>query len=232
MARPFSDAKACVFDAYGTLFDLMSAPAAGRVDAGDPRLPDLMAAWREKQIRTSWWYGLSGHHADFWTVTVNALDDAMDSLEIADAALRDGLLAAFRTPGLYPDAGAALSRLKAAALPTALLSNGTPDMLDDAVRAAGIAPWLDTVLSVEQAGVFKPHPRVYELAVTRFAVPREAIVFVSSNAWDVHAAALFGFRVVWCNRQGRKPERLPGHPEAVIASLSALPTLFGLEPSP
>ena len=120
-----------------------------------------------------------------------------------------------------------LARLKAAGIRTAILSNGTPTMLDAIVRNAGIGEMLDAVLSVEEVGVYKVHPKVYQLAVDRLGIPAEAIAFQSSNAWDAHAASAFGMRVVWCNRYGQRRERLPGRPDAEITSLAELPALVG-----
>jgi len=122
---------------------------------------------------------------------------------------------------------AILQRLKAAGLKTAILSNGSPVMLDEVVNKAGIAEFLDAVLSVEAVGVYKPHPSVYQLVVDRLAVPAGAISFQSSNAWDAYAASAFGMRVVWCNRYGQRPERLPGKPDREVASLAELPALVG-----
>ena len=121
-----------------------------------------------------------------------------------------------------------LDRLRRAGLPTAILSNGSPAMLAAAVTGANLDGLLDAVLSVEQAGVYKPHPKVYQLAVDRLGVPAAAIAFQSSNAWDAYAASAFGMKVVWCNRYGQKRERLPGAPDAEIASLAELPALLGL----
>ena len=117
--------------------------------------------------------------------------------------------------------------LKSVGLKTAILSNGSPDSLDAAVTKAGIGDLLDAVLSVELVGVYKPHPKVYQLAVDGLAIPAGAISFQSSNAWDAYAASTFGMRVVWCNRYGQRPERLPGRPDREIASLEELPALLG-----
>ena len=128
---------------------------------------------------------------------------------------------------VFPEVPAMLKRLKGAGLKTAILSNGSPEMLDAAVKTAGIGGLLDAVLSVEAVGVYKPHPKVYHLAVDRLAIPAGAISFQSSNAWDAYAASAFGMRVVWCNRYGQRPERLPGKPDREIASLNELPALVG-----
>jgi 2-haloacid dehalogenase len=120
-----------------------------------------------------------------------------------------------------------LQRLKRAGLQTAILSNGSPKMLDAVVQGNQLQHLLDRVLSVEEVGVYKPHPKVYQLAVDRLGVPASAISFQSSNAWDAYAAAAFGMRVVWCNRYGQRRERLPGNPDREIRTLSELPELLG-----
>ncbi len=122
---------------------------------------------------------------------------------------------------------ATLRELKSRGLTTAILSNDTPAMLAAAVNAAGLTDVLDAVLSVEEVGVHKPHPRVYRRAVDRLGIPAAAIAFQSSNAWDAYAASAFGMRVVWCNRYGQRAERLPGRPDAVVSSLVELPALLG-----
>jgi 2-haloacid dehalogenase len=226
MATPLSGIRACVFDAYGTLFDYASAAAGCRAELGDRHGP-LTALWRDKQLQYTWLRALQGRHADFWQVTGDALDFALDTLGFDDPPLRARLMDLYRTLDVFPEVPAMLKRLKAAGLKTAILSNGSPDMLDAAVDKAGIGDLLDAALSVETAGVYKPHPRVYQLAVDRLAIPAAAISFQSSNAWDAYAASAFGMRVVWCNRYGQRPERLPGRPDREIASLAELPALVG-----
>jgi 2-haloacid dehalogenase len=117
--------------------------------------------------------------------------------------------------------------LKGAGLTVAILSNGSPRMLDAVVKAAKLEALLDAVLSVEEVGVYKPHPKVYQLAVDRLGLPASAMAFQSSNAWDAHAASAFGMRVVWCNRYGQRRERLPGSPDREVRTLAELPALVG-----
>jgi 2-haloacid dehalogenase len=226
MATALSDIRACVFDAYGTLFDYASAAAGCRDVLGD-RIGPLTALWRDKQLQYSWLRALQSQHADFWQVTGDALDFALETLGLDDPQLRARLMDLYRTLDVFPEVPAMLQRLKAAGLKTAILSNGSPDMLDTAVNKAGIGDLLDAVLSVESVGVYKPHPKVYQLAVDRLAIPARAILFLSSNAWDAYAASAFGIRVVWCNRYGQRPERLPGKPDHEITSLAELPALVG-----
>lgn len=217
--------RACVFDAYGTLFDFASAAAACRDVLGD-KTSALTALWRDKQLQYTWLRGLQGRHADFWQVTSDALDFAMESLGIEDARLRTRLLDLYRTLRCFPEVPEVLDALKKAGFITAILSNGTPGMLADAVKGAKLADVLDHVLSVEQVGVFKPHSDVYRLAVDTLGVQAGEIAFQSSNAWDAHAASAFGMRVVWCNRYGQRRERLPGSPDREIRSLAELPALL------
>jgi 2-haloacid dehalogenase len=191
------------------------------------RLDALNGAWRDKQIQYTWLRSLAGQHADFWQVTGDALDFALETLGIAPDGLRDRLMNLYRTLDAYPEVPAMLRRLKAAGLKTAILSNGSPSMLAAAVGQAGIGGFLDAVLSVEEVGVYKPHPSVYRLAVDRLGVPAAAIAFQSSNGWDAYGAASFGMRTVWCNRAGSRRERLPAAPDREIRSLADLPALVG-----
>jgi len=221
---PGGPIRACVFDAYGTLFDLSTACARLRAQLQEREKP-LAALWRDKQVQYSWWRTLQGRHVDFEGVTRDALAHALDALHL-DVGLEAALMAAFNALEAYPEVPGVLRRLRAMGLTTAILSNGSPSMLAALVQNAGIGALLDHVLSVEDVGVFKPDPRVYALAVERLGVPAQQISFQSSNAWDAHAAASFGMRVVWCNRQGQAVERLPGRPAFTVASLQELPELL------
>jgi 2-haloacid dehalogenase len=224
--KRLSGIRACVFDAYGTLFDYASAAAQCR-DVLGARFEALTALWREKQLQYTWLRGLQGRHADFWQVTGDALDFALDTLDIRDGALRDRLMNLYLTLAAFPEVSEVLGRLRAAGIKTAILSNGSPRMLRAAVEGARIDGLLDAVLSVEDAGVYKPHPSVYQLAVDRLGVAPGEISFQSSNAWDAYAASAFGMRVVWCNRYGQREERLPGRPDHVVRTLAELPPLVG-----
>lgn len=217
--------RACVFDAYGTLFDYGSAAAACRDVLGD-KLDRLTVLWRDKQLQYTWLRTMQGRHADFWQVTGDALDYALEVLGITDAEIRQRLMNLYLELKVFPEGPDTLARLKAAGLKTAILSNGTPSMLRAIVENAGIGKLLDAVLSVEQVGVFKTHPKVYQLAVDTLQVAPEEISFQSSNAWDAYAASSFGMRVVWCNRYGQPRERLPGTPDCEIRTLAELPALL------
>jgi 2-haloacid dehalogenase len=185
----------------------------------------LTALWRDKQLQYTWLRATQGRHADFWQVTGDALDFTLETLGRADPGLRDRLMQLYLRLDPFPEVPAALRELRSAGFATAILSNGTPAMLAAAIDNAGLGGLVDQVLSVEIVGVYKPHPKVYQLACDRLASAANAIVFLSSNAWDAHAAAAFGMRVVWCNRYGQKRERLPGRPDREIRSLAELPPL-------
>jgi 2-haloacid dehalogenase len=144
------------------------------------------------------------------------------------SCLRDRLMNLYLTLDAFPEVPDVLRRLKTAGLHTAILSNGSPVMLDAAVNAAGLGSLLNAVLSVEEVGVYKPHPKVYQSAVDRLGVPAGAVAYESSNAWDAYAASAFGMQVVWCNRYGQRPERLPGKPDRMVTSLAELPSLVGV----
>jgi 2-haloacid dehalogenase len=219
--------RACVFDAYGTLFDVGSAAAACLGSSQGERSAALSALWREKQLQYTWLRALQGRHADFRQVTVDALDFALETLEIGDPQLRDCLMNLYLKLAAYPEVPEVLARLRAAGFGIAILSNGSPSMLRAAVEAAGIGTLVDRVLSVEEVGIYKPHPSVYQLAVDRLALAPGSICFLSANAWDAYAASAFGLRVVWCNRQRQRPERLPGRPEHEVTSLADVPELLG-----
>jgi 2-haloacid dehalogenase len=225
-AAPLTGVKACVFDAYGTLFDTASAARrlAGELDDG---AGPLAALWREKQLAYTWLRAVQGRHADFWQVTGDALDFALETLAIDRPGLRERLMELYLTLEPYPEVPELLRRLRAAGLKTAILSNGTPRMLEALVAGAGLQGQFDALLSVEQAGVYKPHARVYQLALDTLGLPARAISFQSSNGWDAYGASAFGMQVVWCNRAGQRPERLPGAPDREVATLAPLPALVG-----
>lgn len=227
MTRARLPVRACVFDAYGTLFDFASAAASCRDVLGD-QVPALTALWRDKQLQYTWLRSLQGQHAGFWQVTGEALDFALETLGIDDPALRDRLMGLYLHLAAFPEVAETLTELKRLGFATGILSNGEPAMIESLVRGNGLEQLIDARLSVEQAGVFKTHPSVYQLAVDHFGLPAEQIAFVSSNGWDAYAASAFGMKVVWCNRYGQRRERLPGAPDFEITSLVGLPQLLTL----
>lgn len=225
-SAPLNNVKACVFDAYGTVFDFASAARSCQDVLGD-RIGALTTMWRDKQLSYSWLRATQGRHADFWQVTSDALDFTLETMAIELPGLRDRLMALYLKLETFPEVPGVLRRLKQAGYPVAILSNGSPAMLNAVVESADLGGVLDAVLSVEDVGVYKPHRSVYQLAVDRLGVPASQIAFQSSNAWDAHAASAFGMQVVWCNRYNQTRERLPGAPDREVTSLAELPRIVG-----
>ncbi|MGE5088315.1 MAG: haloacid dehalogenase type II [Candidatus Levyibacteriota bacterium] len=222
-----STPSAFVFDAYGTLFDVHSI--AGLAEEVAPRQGGILSQlWRTKQLEYSWLQSLmlspSQPRDDFSALTAHALDYALSQLTIAlDAADRARLLDGYRDLAPYPDAAAALAAL--APRPRWILSNGTKAMLDPLIAGSALAPQLDGVLSVDAAGIYKPSPRVYQLAVDRLGLAPADIGFVSSNGWDATGAKAFGFTTFWINRLGLPVERHGPPPDYVLGSLSEFAAL-------
>ncbi len=218
-----------VFDAYGTLFDVN---AAARQASHDPdhaalgaRWPELAANWRRKQLEYAWLRSISHRHSDFWQVTQDGLDWALEAAGLATPVIRERLLALYWELAAYPEVPQMLGTLKARGARTAILSNGSPDMLHAAVHSAGIAASLDGILSVETVGVFKPHDRVYDLVEEHFDCTKSEVLFVSSNGWDAAGAAGYGFDTAWINRAGDPVDRLYATPTHILTDLTTIPEL-------
>jgi len=223
----FLNIKACVFDAYGTLFDVHSAVGKYHERLGEVA-DQVSIIWRTKQLEYTWLRSLMQKHADFWQVTQDALDYALDVADITDNALREDLIEAYLHLKCYPEVPATLKELKNHGMQIAILSNGSPTMLEAAVESCGLGAWVDKILSVEMVGVYKPDPRVYQLAVDGLGVEANEIVFQSSNSWDAVGAASFGLKVAWINRFAQRRERLPFQPDTELKSLAELPALIGV----
>lgn len=217
---------ACVFDAYGTLFDVHAAAARCAEDLGDNAGP-LSAMWRTKQLEYTWLRSLMNDYKPFWEVTKDGLDFAMGALGLSSPELREKLLSLYWELAPYPEVPSVLARLRDGGFKTAILSNGSPDMLRGAVESAGLGALLDDVRSVADVGTFKPDPRVYQLSVDALDVEPGGICFVSANGWDAHGAAHFGFQVVWVNRFEQPGEFLSGQLKSEIPTLDDLPRLLG-----
>ncbi|MBA86197.1 haloacid dehalogenase type II [Thalassobius sp. S69A] len=222
----------CIFDAYGTLFDVTAAAREAAAEPGRAALartwPELAEHWRQKQLQYSWLRAVMGQHCDFWQVTQDGLDWALQALGLdEDTDLRARLLQLYWELSAYPEVPAMLAALKQAGLSTAILSNGSPDMLAGAVRSAGVAHVLDDCLSVESVGVFKPDARVYDLVGQRFGCTPAQVLFVSSNGWDAAAAAGYGFQTAWVNRKAEPVDRLPSEPQHILTDLTGIPEIAG-----
>ncbi len=218
-------ARAFVFDAYGTLFDVHAAIGRHREAVGG-EADRFSEIWRTKQLEYSWTLTLMGHYESFWELTGRALDFALARFPQVDRSLRISLLDAYLKLDAYPDARPALAQLKATGLATAILSNGSTDMLESAVKGAALHDVLDHVISVDAVRIFKPSLAVYDLAINALGVAPNEIVFVSSNRWDIAGASNAGLKPVWVNRAGN-PSEYPGFNP--VETISGLGQLAGLQ---
>ena len=221
--------KACVFDAYDTLFDVAAAARETAAEPGREAFAKvwqkLATDWRLKQLQYTWLRAVADAHTDFWEVTQNGLDWAMEANGLDDPELRERLLALYFELSAYDEVPGMLAALKQAGFATAILSNGEPKMLKGAVDSAGVAEFLDDVLSVQDVGAFKPHASVYKMVNDRFGTASDEVLFVSSNGWDAAHATGFGFTTVWVNRAGEPMDRLPWTPAHMLRDLTTIPEL-------
>ncbi|MEP3299941.1 MAG: haloacid dehalogenase type II [Pseudoruegeria sp.] len=219
----------CVFDAYGTLFDVTSAARRAAQEPEHYALAEhwqqIANDWRLKQLQYTWLRAVAGAHADFWDVTQDGLDWALENAGLNSAKTRARLLALYKELSAYPEVPDMLKTLKDRGYNTAILSNGSPGMLRSAVTSAGIGRSLDAVLSVESVGVFKPHASVYDLVGQHFGCAKEDVLFVSSNGWDAGCATGYGFQTVWVNRASEPVDRLPWSPAHSLANLDDIPSV-------
>ena len=213
--------KACIFDAYGTLFDVNAACRELSKEVGDS-WEQLASLWRLRQVEYTWLRNSMDQYIDFWQITSDALDYAMETLDIENIGLREELLNLYLKLEAYPEVKGLLTKLKQRGLKTAILSNGSMKMLNSAVDNANIRDVLDVILSVEECEIYKPSSEVYDLVKIKMQIDKENVLFFSSNAWDMHAASNYGFKTIWVNRFNGKLERLPGKPIDIVNSLDKI----------
>ncbi len=228
MTKNFSDVKVCVFDAYGTLFDVHSAAAQYSTELGDLE-QSVSELWRSKQLQYTWLRSLMEVYDDFWQVTAEALDYALASYDVVDSNLRDNLMNAYLSLDCFEEVAQVLKTLKESGVRTAILSNGSPGMLDPVVANSDVSEYIDVSLSVDAVGIYKPAAKVYQLPCDYFDVNPQQIAFQSSNCWDAIGGAHFGYQVAWCNRYNQQLDRLPAKPHAEISDLTQLLSLLQLQ---
>lgn len=220
----------CIFDAYGTLFDVASA---ARKLADSPEHPEfkdhwikVANTWRLKQLQYTWLRNIMDQHQSFWQLTQDGLDFALEESQLTDPLLRERLLALYWELEAYKEVPGMLSSLIADGYQVGILSNGSHDMLNGAVKSAGLNDMLNSVISIEDIGIYKPDTRVYQMVLDRFDCSPEQVLFVSSNGWDVAGSSSFGFQTLWVNRAGDPLDRLDGNPKWIEDDLSNIPTLL------
>lgn len=219
-----------VYDVYGTLLDVDAAARrmAGRDSAFAEHWVQLSSSWRQRQLSYSWLRSLMGRYVPFWQITTEALDVTMAEMGLDSPELRENLLTLYLDLMAYDDVIPELTALKAKGHKLAVLSNGSPEMLDRGLASAGIAPLLDAVLSVDALKIYKPDQRVYEMVTSHFDCAPQDVTFFSSNNWDVAGAGSFGFKTIWVNRGGKVWDDLPERPHHIVSGLSEASGLIGV----
>ena len=210
-----------VFDAYGTLFDVHSAVSRFSEKLG-PDAARISEIWRNKQLEYTWTRSGMARYKDFWQLTQEALDFALAAVPSANKAVRNELVEAYLTLDCYGEVKGVLTKLKDQGARTAILSNGSPDMLKSAVNSAGLANVLDEVFSIHPLMVFKTSPETYRMVTDHWKIERQSVSFQSSNRWDIAGATAFGFDCAWINRTGQPDEYTDLQPSRVLKDLTGL----------
>ena len=219
--------KICVFDAYGTLFDINSAARRCAEETGRDSFsklwPSISSIWREKQLSYTWLFNSLKRYSDFWEITENALDYALETVGLdSDLGLKKRLLDLYMEIETYGEVKVSLANLNEKEITCAILSNGSKSMLNSAIKNSGIGGLIHSVFSVDEVGIFKPDPKVYEMVLTHLPFELNEVLFISSNGWDIAGAASFGFKTVWINRLDLPEDKLLFKPDSVQKNLSEL----------
>ncbi len=210
--------KIYVFDAYGTLFDVDHACKEMAIQLGD-NWDKLSSIWRQKQLEYSWLYNSMNEYDSFWKITKDSLEYAMNSLSINSVKIKNELLDLYFKISAFEEVEEVLKKIKKNKIKTAILSNGSYDMLNSAVKNSKFDELISEVISVDECKKFKPHRDVYNLVIDKFNINKKNCIFFSSNCWDIHGASNFGFQTVWVNRKKNIDELLPGKVDDQVQSL-------------
>lgn len=220
----------CIFDAYGTLFDVTSAT---RIVANEEEYSSFLNhsvkvsnSWRIKQLEYSWLRNIMHEYIDFWQITKDALDFALEENQIKNEKLRQRLLDVYWNLSAYPEAQDVLTTLKANNIQTGILSNGSKQMLNSAVVSANLKNYLDKIISIDGIEIYKPDPKVYQMVLDQFNCKIEEVLFISSNGWDIAGASKFGFTTLWVNRNLIPKDRLTFMPNKITNNLSTIPNIL------
>ena len=212
--------KACVFDAYGTLFDVNSAAAKCKKKLGS-RWENFANAWRTTQLEYTWLRSLMKKHENFWKITEDSLDHTMETFKIKKT-MRGELLNLYKELNIYPEVKECLDNLKSKKIKISILSNGTPNLLKSLVESNNIQNYFDDIMSIEAVGIYKPDSKVYEMPINKYGCKPENICFLSSNTWDVSGGGVFGYNAIWVNRFNKVFDKLSYEPQFVINNLNQL----------
>ena len=212
--------KAIIFDAYGTLFDVNSAAEKCKEKLGD-KWEGFANYWRTTQLEYTWLRSLMRRHKDFWQITEDSLDKSMNFYNI-DNSMRSELLNLYKVLSPFTEVRDTLKKLKQSNYKLAILSNGTPDILNELVVSNQLKDIFDDIFSVEEAGIFKPDSKVYDLPINKYNIEKNEVLFLSANTWDVSGAGNYGYNTVWVNRNNNIFDKLDFEPNKQISNLSEL----------
>jgi len=213
-------AKAIIFDAYGTLFDVNSAAENCKDKIGE-KWERFANFWRTTQLEYTWLRSLMKRHKDFWSITEESLDKSMKVFNI-DGGMRNELLNLYKTLSTYPEVKEVLNSLKKKNYKLSILSNGTPDLLNELVKSNNLENIFDDLFSIEKVGVYKPDSKVYEMPIKKYKINSDEIVFLSANTWDVSGGGNYGYKSIWVNRNKAIFDNLDYKPKNEISNLSQL----------
>ena len=212
--------KAIIFDAYGTLFDVNSAAEKCKDKIGDKWEP-FANFWRTTQLEYTWLRSLMGRHKDFWQITEDSLDKSMKAFKI-EFSMRDELLDLYKVLSPFKEVQETLKTLKEKKLKLAILSNGTPSLLNGLVKSNNLENLFDDIFSIEEVGVYKPNSKVYDMPVKKYKIRKDEIAFLSANTWDVSGGGNYGYQAIWVNRNNNIFDNLDFKPKLEIKNLSGL----------
>ena len=212
--------KAIIFDAYGTLFDVNSAAEKCRSKIGD-KWESFANYWRKTQLEYTWLRSLMGRHKDFWQITEDSLDKSMQAFNI-NKAMKNELLDLYKILSPYPEVKETLEKLKEKRYKLAILSNGTPALLNELVKSNGLQNLFDDIFSIEEVKIYKPSSKVYDMPVKKYSIKNEEIAFLSANTWDVSGGGNYGFTSIWVNRNKNIFDNLDYKPKNEISGLNQL----------
>ena len=214
------NSKAIVFDAYGTLFDVNSAAEKCKDKIGN-KWENFANFWRTTQLEYTWLRSLMKKHKNFWQITEDSLDKSMETFHI-DKSLRNDLLNFYKELSPYPEVKNVLENLKKKSFKLAILSNGTPELLNHLVKSSDLENLFDDIFSIEEVKIYKPHPKVYDIPVNKYKVSKGEITFLSANTWDVSGAGNYGYNSIWVNRNNSVFDKLDYKPKNEVKNLKQL----------
>ena len=215
-----NNSKAIVFDAYGTLFDVNSAAEKSKDKIGN-KWENFANFWRTTQLEYTWLRSLMKKHKNFWQITEDSLDKSMETFQI-DKSLRNDLLSLYKELSPYPEVKNVLENLKKKSFKLAILSNGTPELLNHLVKSSDLKNLFDNIFSVEEVKIYKPDPKVYDIPVNKYKVSKGEITFLSANTWDVSGAGNYGYNSIWVNRNNSVFDKLDYKPKNEVKNLKQL----------